>query len=260
MLEEKIVISKGKIRVGRCVFNRDGSRSDPCFQGFTPIVVLTKTSQYGQLGPYVLTDEHGVIVENRWQGSKVNEKVHKTTQKLHKNSNVVIWDHPSEVHAKWDEKTKSVQITPAYLKWREKLFKCKYPVRYPVGYEHRHECLFALNQDENGKLIPFPLSYIEARKAIYVPVYEAAVRKTQLFQSLKSRLEKGENLLIIEVDGPHEESMPYYIQKYDVPSDFIVSGTLLCTVENLKIVLNDDRHPYGHGYCLAAALLDLKIE
>ena len=30
---------------------------------------------------------------------------------------------------------------------------------------------------------------------------------------------------------------------------------MLITPENLNIMLNDPKHPYGHGYCLAKALL-----
>lgn len=33
-------------------------------EGFKNIVVLTKSSQYGMLGPYVLKDDNGNIVEN----------------------------------------------------------------------------------------------------------------------------------------------------------------------------------------------------
>lgn len=38
---------------------------------------------------------------------------------------------------------------------------------------------------------------------------------------------------------------------------FIENGTLLASKENLQLLLNDAKHPFGHGYCLAWALLDL---
>lgn len=102
------------------------------------------------------------------------------------------------------------------------------------------------------------LDYIEARKQIYVPVYCSAARKTKAFASLKSRLEHGENLLILEIDGPHYESLNYYKAKYGVGDDFIApNNTTDAILVNLKLLLNDSKHPFGHGYCLAAELLGL---
>ena len=75
------------------------------------------------------------------------------------------------------------------------------------------------------------------------------------------KLKQGKNILIIEVDGPHQESLQYYIDKYnDVSSDFIENGTMLTNKENINMMLHDDKHPFGHGYCLALALIiDLKL-
>jgi hypothetical protein len=102
------------------------------------------------------------------------------------------------------------------------------------------------------------LDYIQARKEIYVPLYLESVIREAKFKKLQEMM-KCENLLIIEVDGPHSESMPYYKEKYGVNDDFIVDNTVLATKENLEILLNDPKHPFGHGYCLAMALLDLKL-
>ena len=78
--------------------------------------------------------------------------------------------------------------------------------------------------------------------------------------ALKNRLINGENLLIIEVDGPHQESLDYYKEKYEVGDDFIQKNTMLANDENINIMLNDTKHPFGHGYCLAMTLLDKDIE
>jgi hypothetical protein len=76
---------------------------------------------------------------------------------------------------------------------------------------------------------------------------------------LKKRLDDGENLLIIEVDAPHQESLDYYMRKYKVAANFIERDSSLATKENLDIFLNDPTHPFGHGYCLAIALLDIDL-
>ena len=75
------------------------------------------------------------------------------------------------------------------------------------------------------------------------------------FVKLSNWLKAGQNLLIIEIDGPHEESLSYYKDTYNVGDDFIQYNTMLATKDNLDIMLNDSLHSYGHGYCLASCLL-----
>ena len=60
----------------------------------------------------------------------------------------------------------------------------------------------------------------------------------------------------MEVDGPHQESLSYYKTMYGVPDDFIIGNTMLCTQSNLDLMLNDPKHNFGHGYCLAWSLLE----
>lgn len=98
---------------------------------------------------------------------------------------------------------------------------------------------------------------MQARKEIYIPLYTDAVRSTEKFAKLKARLEKGENLLIIEVDGPQEESLNYYKETYDVEDDFIEKDSILITPDTINIMFHDTQHNFGHGYCLAMALLDM---
>lgn len=236
------------IRVGRCVFDKNGRRTDPSFENFTSILVLMKGhNEWGTLGPYELKDENGIIFENYYQACKVYPDVPKSTQRYSRWDNRVIWQHESEKH---HDKS---GILPAYWLWREKLMKNKFAVRYPVGFHHRHKCLFSIKDQNTNK----KLNYIEARKQIYLPEYCRLVREQKKFHELKKRLENGENLLIIEVDGPHQESMDYYRENYGVDKKFIQRDTVIANDENLHILLNDDTHPFGHGYCLAIALLDL---
>jgi hypothetical protein len=251
---------KGQVRVGRRVYDRNGKYTDPSFPGFTPIVVMTKSTAYGDLGPYVLKDQKGRIVENLWQSSKVYGEVPKVECKASRYDDRVIWSHKAEVHATWDAQSRTYNINQKYLDWRRKLESCPDPVRYPVGFDHRHKCLFSMGEKSDGTIDPTPLNYIESRKKIYVPVYVEAAKRSPTFHKLKARLEGGENLLIIEVDACHEEDTPYYVQKYDVPNHFILNGTMLATPENLSIMLNDERHPYGHGFVLSGALQDLEVE
>jgi len=248
------------IRVGRRIYNKDGTYTDPHYPGFTPIICLTKTSPYGDLGPYVLKNNHGHIMENIWQFAKCYEKIPAAKEYYSRYDKTVIWNHPSEVHILNDE------LTPEWLNWHNKGLTCQYHVRFPAGFNNMHLCKFAVIEvygddcdydikcgDHKYK----KLDYIQARKQIYLPVYVNLVKQQRKFDSLQKRLLRGENLLIIEVDGPHYESLNYYKNLYNVDDDFIVNSTILVNQQNMDIMMNDSKHPFGHGYCLGMALCGL---
>lgn len=90
-------------------------------------------------------------------------------------------------------------------------------------------------------------------------MYIKLVKQQAKFLELKERYEQGENLLIIEVDGPHQESLPYYQEKYDVTDNWIEQDSIEINKENIDIMLNDSKHCFGHGYCLAMAILDISM-
>ena len=232
--------SKGEVRVGRII-----DRKNPSCGDFTLIIVMMKShSKWWPLSPYYLKTKEGYIHENIWQFSKIYPVVPKSDQKYSRFDSTIIWSWPEEAHMENNE------ILPAYWKWRTAGFQNEYAVRYPVGFRNRHSVKCHIKDEER-------LDYVTARKKIYLPLYLELVKQQPLFEELKERLLKGENLLIAEVDGPHEESLKYYIEKYKVGTDFIESNTMLATPANLDIMLNDTKHAFGHGYCLAMALLDL---
>jgi len=200
------------IRVGRRIYSGNGFK-DPEYENFIPIICMTPSTEYGSLSPYSLKDENGYILENIWQFSKLYEKVPHSIQKYSKYDPKIIWNHPEEIHVK------NGKITNEYWNWRKKCFKNEYAIRYPVGYNDRSKCICALKDIGNNFYIE--LNYIEARKEIYVIEYEKSVVKQKKFRDLLNFLRKGINILIIEVDGPHEESLEYYQKKYNVNSDFI---------------------------------------
>ena len=232
------------IRVGKIIY-KQGKKIIPSYTDFEIVEVMTKSSKYGELSSYELRDDQNRIMENIWQGSKVYEKVRETVCTYSKYDPTVVWNYHEETHVDAEDTLKD-----EYFVWRKKLQNNPYAVRYPVGFNYMKECICAFKDDEFDN----PLDYIEARKAIYVPIYTELVKKCKKFKVLKEKLSKGVNLLICEVDGPHQESLDYYIEKYHVNSTFIESNTIMATRENLNIMLNDDKHPYGHGYCLASAL------
>lgn len=235
------------LRVGRRIYGR-GGYTEPFYPGFTPIPCLSKSTAYGELSPYLLKNEDGILLENLWQFSKVYQVIPESIQPYSKYDSTIIWCHPREIHI-----NSKNELTEAYWEWRKKGMQCSYPIRYPVGYNHRHKCLFSLFEAKKNFFIE--LDYVESRKQLYLTEYIKAVKKEKKFLQLAKRLSDGENLLIIESDGPHQESLEYYKEKYGVESDFIEKDTMLCTPKSLEIMLNDTKHPFGHGYALAYALI-----
>lgn len=236
----------GKVRVGRRIYEK-GRYRDPSYPDFKRVVVMTASSKYSSLSPYCLKDDQGRIMENIWQYSKIYSKVPKSRQTYSRWDKRVIWDHPAETHLKEDGTPRE-----EYWNWREKGMKNPFAIRYPVGRKHRHKCICSITEEGEH------LNYIESRKRIYLPVYIDLVKDQQQFTELKERLERGENLLIIEVDGPHQESLDHYKKFYKVDDDFIDQDTILVTKKNMEILLNDPKHPFGHGYCLGMALLGIE--
>jgi hypothetical protein len=248
------------VRVGRISYTKGHRGSLPAFEGYSPVVCLTADSPYGSLSPYELRDEKGRCIENLWQFAKIYPNVPAVRRVRSRIDSRVIWDYSAEQHI--DEEAK--QVLPSYWEWRKRGMEVPFPIRYPVGYikDARASCRGALWNGQLDPTEPFPvqfptslLDYVSARKAIYVPLYEEYVKIQPQWKGLAERLASGENLLILEVDGPHEESLPYYIDKYSVAQDFITGDTVVASDKNLDIFLNDELHPYGHGYCLARTLL-----
>lgn len=230
------------IRVGRIEYVNK-KPIYPSYPGYESIVVMMKShSKWWKLSPYYL-NENGEIMENTWQSSKVYEMIPQSTQYYPGNRSRVIWNWRKEDHVIDGE------LTPEYFKWRAALRANKYAVRYPVGFYHRHNCLYAVADDSKENL-----GYVESRKKIYIPVYTRLAKKERQFKTLVNKL-KYTNLLIIEVDGPHQESLQYYKDKYKTDDNFITNNTIAVTEDNINIMVNDEKHPFGHGYCLGLALL-----
>jgi len=248
------------IRVGRCIYDKQGKREDPYYAGFQTIVVLTRgTNRWGAIGPYELKDAQGRIMENIWQFSKVYPRVGAVQQRKSRYEDIMVWEHPDETHLIDAEKPATPDnLTAEYHAWRTKGFQAPYAVRYPPGFGNMANCVGALIETKDGSL-EGPLDYIAARKRLYLPLYTRLVKRHPLFAELRRLHQQGKNILIAEVDGPHEESLPYYREKYGVGARFIKERTVLATQKNLSLLLNDALHPFGHGYCLAAAIAGLDL-
>jgi hypothetical protein len=242
---------QGQVRVGR-IYYSGNQRVYPNYPDFTQIVVLTKSSEYGMLGPYELRDEKGHIMENLYQFSKLYPKTPEVKIPYTQRNRKIVWEYPETQFV-----DNNGIILPAYREWRIKGMNNPFPVRYPVSMDYRKNCLGAIAKLNNGATQLF--TYAESRRHIYFPLYKNLVTKVEEFTILRKRLQSGENLLILETDGPHQESLGYYMETYNVSQDFIDRNTMLATKNNIEIMLNDTKHSFGHGYCLATCLLDINL-
>ena len=129
-----------------------------------------KESKYYELSPYFLKTDNkgiypeGIIFENLWQGSKIYEYVYDIEvypHFMHKgNLNQLWW--------KYKCKNKSEQhlidnnITSEWYNWRNSLWNCEHPIRYPNGINRRKLCKFSVKYERNlsGELIEKRLDYI----------------------------------------------------------------------------------------------------
>ena len=229
-----------------------------CFQDYDTVNVLSwhkKDTPYYELSPYHLkTDGNeeavnpgGVIFENFWQGQKVYP-----------------WIYPIEIYTHYSKKgdprfllyqskhnephlDSSGQILPDYYRWRNEIFGSTKALRYPNGFNHRHECKFLLLIKEDNT--QERLDYISARKRVYCQEYKRLARKLPVYQRLLRRLRQDPNykICISEIDVPcFSKKGSYHCE----------DPYFECTLQNLEVLLNDPSEAYGHGLCLATALLE----
>ena len=89
--------------------------------------------------------------------------------------------------------------SPEYFEWAKAGWAKKEAVRYPMGKGAKPSFSWW-----EGK----PLSYIEARKKIYIPLYAHAVVKTQAFEILKQRyIENKYQITLWDFDGYDHRSL-----------------------------------------------------
>lgn len=253
------------IRIGKIKYQDENGNFvangiHPSFENYEPIVVMTKSSKYANLSPYCLKDEYGRLMEQIYQFSKINKHVPVVKEYYSRWDNRVIWEWPAEEHIKDDH------IQASYWRWRSAGLMNKEAVRYPTGKNfYKKNRWFGIISEIPSLDLTIPqhisqfkiLNWIEGRKQVYIPNYSKLVKLQKQFLELQEKLANGINLLIIEVDGPHMESLEYYKQTYGVEQDFIQKDTMLANPINLDIMLNDEKHSFGHGYCLAGCLLGI---
>ena len=126
----------------------------------------------------------------------------------------------------YPNQVKDDKIIRKYYDWALKGWADKRAHRYPMG--RGAIPLFSLWKKQR-------LSYIEARKEIYMPLYKEAVVKTEAYKKLVEIYKEHRNIVLFDFDG------------YDY----------LGMNKNLDEVLNDPKKKMGHAFVLAMLLSEI---
>ena len=155
----------------------------------------------------------------------------------------------------------------AYFEWRNKFYgevECtKDLMRHAckdLGYEHKDCRYFAWYDKEKGDYVP--LSYVEARKKVYFPEYAKLIRNTGSFRWLKSLVEDGKKLALVDFDGYNyyetcglEQKYQQYVNKYKKEErEPKLTELDFLTVRSMKDVVNCPFMQAGHGFVIKALL------
>jgi hypothetical protein len=110
-----------------------------------------------------------------------------------------------------------------YFQWAKDGWQDKRDHRYPMGKDVKP--LYSYWDGEK-------LTYVEARKKIYLPLYAGAVQKTHAFDNLKKMHEEGQTLYLWDFDG-------YNHKVCDLTYDQVI---------------NDPNRKMGHAFVIAMLL------
>lgn len=272
------------------------TEKDLILDGFIFIDVLKwDRSKWAELCPYKLrtdgeewaSNPGGILFENFYQGLKVYPKIYPIkvypSQYQKNNDKYLMWEYKTvsgegdelyPSYKKYREKQEKEGMLfleginlEYYYRWRNSLWQCDRPIRYPNHYNHKGEVLFSLiennkedekehkredekeEKEENYTSYKFLMGYIDARKEVYVKEYKRLVRKTVEYKKLLSYLKEGKKLCISEIDVPDSSKRGYY-------GEFARGKFCGISKERLEILLEDSSEAFGHGLALCMALLE----
>lgn len=229
---------------------------------FLPIQVLSwhpKDTPYYELSPYYLKTDGlsniacpaGVIFENYWQGNKVYDYVYDIEVYPHfrfKGRPEYLWfqyvcDNGTGKEQHYDSILD--EINPKWLHWRDQVRLASHGIRYPNGRSRTKFTQFSYDWDTQTRY-----SYIESRKKLYLKEYVRLIRKLPIYQELLNKIKSGIKICIVEMDVPHSSKKGLHGQLTDSQEQYYP------TTDTLIALLNDPVNAFGHGLCLAMALLE----
>lgn len=169
------------------------------------VIVVNTTSRAAeswerQLSPFFLGPcrlyggRSALLMENAWQFSKL-----------------------------YPEHATDGEPTDAYWTWAESGWSDAAPRRYPMGRGRKPLCSLW-----DGK----KLTYVQARKKVYAPLYAEVVKKTEAFKRLCDLYAEGKHLVLRDFDGYDHELLG----------------------RTLREVMEDPDKKMGHAFVLKALI------
>lgn len=247
-LRSKTVVESKKLPKHITYTNTLGKTTD--YEVINVLPWNKKDSKYYELSPYYLKVDDksdfwpdGILFENAWQSTKCYPIVYDTKCKPNYMSDIIWWEYKTETGKEHHLINDIVQDD--YFKWRDSIYECKNPIRYPNSFKYKHTAKFALtheNNEENRR------DYITARKEIYGMEYIRLIREIDIYYTILNKLKNGINICITEVDLPSNDKSGLFA---DVDED----GIFEVTEEKLQELVNCSTHSFGHGLFLCFALL-----
>lgn len=227
-------------------------------------VLKWNNSKWKNLCPYLLkTDGQelchnlgGILFENFYQGCKVYDVVYENEvypSRYYINNPKYLWwkfeplTPSGDIILQKDLTNIDIINYELYYRWRNSLWECKNPIRYPNKIHRRKNTQFGLCVDKDGN--ETRMDYLTTRKQIYVKEYIRLIKTLPEYVKLLNKLKKGENIMICEMDVPANGKRGEYGKNCDE------NNICHMSIEKLEILLNDTNEAFGHGLCLAYSLL-----
>ena len=164
----------------------------------------------------------------------------------------------------------------AYFAYREKMYSAKLgeipkPVmRHPYkefGYTADDMLYWAYYNTERGEYER--LSYLEARKKVYVPEYAKLVANSDAMKWMKSLLDQGKKIALLDFDGFNyysDEAMKiryraYLLKCRNEKRPILRTEKDFTDIKDMKSAINFADTPVGHAFVVKALLQgDLMVE
>lgn len=120
-----------------------------------------------------------------------------------------LWQYSKVYGGEFGHVDHEGKLTLKFYAWWERGAAETVARRYPAGKGRKP--LFSVH----GKL---RLSYLSARKAIYVPQYAAAIKDVDMFHFLRKEYRKGARILLLEYDARNIKNNMSFAELVDDPS------------------------------------------
>ena len=134
-----------------------------------------------------------------------------------------------------------------------------------LGYEHWDARYFAYFDQEQGNYIP--LNYVQAQKKVYFPEYAKLVYNTESFRYLKSLVDSGKKIALVDFDACNYNESCAMKKQYEAYLNKCKKNKVTPTLEekdftkitSMKKLVSCSFIPVGHG-CVIKALLQGDLE